>query len=188
MLRRLVLLPLLFYTATSVRAQTMQATEKGSVLASGSASIDRTSRDSPAGDTSSTGFFVNPRALYFLAPRLGVGGEFALGRLRSDGLSSTTLGVGPAFRYYLAQPGRKQLPYVGGSVRLTRNSFTSPTGTDQSLTTRDYEGVAGLDFMVSRQVGIAAEAFVSRTEGGGSLFGNATAFGVRFGLDVFFLR
>jgi Outer membrane protein beta-barrel domain len=174
---------------TSIRAQDSRATDKGSVLIGGSAALTRTTNDTDASESSSTLIYVSPRALFFVAPRFGLGGDLSLGRSSSGGRSSTGIGVGPAVRYYFVPPGRSTLPYAGAAVRFNRLSFELPTGGDRSETFQEFEGVLGIDFMISRQVGIVAEAFASTMQrGSGSVATDATTIGLRFGIDAFFLR
>ncbi|MBL8958545.1 MAG: hypothetical protein JNJ98_01745, partial [Gemmatimonadetes bacterium] len=163
--------------------------EKGSVLVGGSAAITRTTSGSGATEVTSSNIFLNPRALFFVAHRVGIGGDVSLGRSSSAGRSSSGIGVGPAIRYYLVPAERSALPYLGAAFRVQRSTSESSTGNDVSSTAREFEGVLGVDFMISRQVGIVAEAFASKlTRGSGPFDADATAIGVRFGIDAFFLR
>ncbi|MBK8246818.1 MAG: outer membrane beta-barrel protein [Gemmatimonadetes bacterium] len=189
MLRSLSVAVLLAGSVLSLQAQSTRATEKGSVLVGGSAAITRTTSETGTTEVSSSNIFLNPRALFFVAHRLGVGGDLSLGRSASGGRSSSGIGVGPAIRYYLAPAGRSALPYIGAAFRAQRSTSESPTGQDVSNTAREFEGVLGVDFMISRQVGIVAEAFASKfTQGSGPFDADATAIGIRFGIDAFFLR
>ncbi len=169
-------------------AQARHAIDKGSVLVGGSAQISRTTSESGTSEATSTSVFVNPRALLFVAPRVAVGGDVSIGRISAGDVSSSSVGVGPAFRYYLRAAGATSLPYLGAAARISRASFEGPGSADGSETSRDVEGVLGIDWMISRQVGIAGEAFVAYFSRGSGPSRSATTFGVRFGIDAFFLR
>ena len=174
-------------TSLTAHAQGRTAIDQGSVLVGGSASITRTSVEAGTTELTSTNVFLSPRALFFIAPRFALGGAFTVGRTSSDNQSSTGLGAGPALRYYLVPGGRTALPYVGAGFQVSRLTYDLPSGLETSETTREFDGVVGVDFMVTRQVGIVAEAFVSSFRRNRS-DSDATTFGLRFGIDAFFLR
>ncbi|MBL8959657.1 MAG: hypothetical protein JNJ98_07390, partial [Gemmatimonadetes bacterium] len=73
MIRSLSVAALLAGSVISVQAQSTRATEKGSVLVGGSAAITRTTSGSGATEVTSSNIFLNPRALFFVAHRVGIG-------------------------------------------------------------------------------------------------------------------
>lgn len=187
MFRPLLLTATLAATALTAQAQARTAIDKGSVLVGGSASITQTSVESGNTELTSTNIFLSPRALFFVAPRLAIGGTFTFGHTSGDNQNGTGIGAGPALRYYLVSGGRTALPYVGAGFQSTRQTFDLPTGGELKETTRQLDGFVGVDFMVTRQVGIVAEAFYSNFSRNSS-DSDANTFGLRFGIDAFFLR
>jgi len=134
------------------------ATDKGSITLGGTASF--TSSRAEIEDVSAprvTSLTLAPRALFFLAPGLAVGGEAALGHIAADGESTTTYGLGPAVTYYFGRQQRSWYPFVAGSVHFTHVSGDRQLGSDF----RDLRASAGLLFLLSGSVGINSELFVS---------------------------
>lgn len=172
------------------------AIDRGSIVIDGSASISHsnTTADGAGTDSesSSTQLSLLPSLLYFVAPRIAVGGSVELSRYSTEGVSSSTVGIGPAARLYLAGESAKVLPYFGASVRVTRVSLDFDSGASPPSSTRlGLEGVAGITWLFSRQVGILTEAFVQRQSYENSSVSNATVdvtstnFGVRVGVAAF---
>ena len=197
--RLFAILPLLLAPAAAAAAQDVSQPrgpiDRGSWLVSGGASFIREERDDEAGDSrSSTSFSIFPNALYFVVPRLAVGGQVGYGRFSADETTSSSWSIGPAVRYYFGDPRGRVLPYLGASVMRDAVTYSDDeAGIDADGTSWTYDGLAGLTFMLTRHVGISAEGFVTRAEpdgDGGGVFspGKATAVGIRFGVAAFVIR
>jgi hypothetical protein len=163
-------------------------TERGSRIIGGTASVSHTS-----GGGGSTGISVSPSLLYFLADRVALGGGVGLGYSDHDNGSTTSWRLGPEVRFYFGASTSKTLPYIGAAVQVGSSSSDIDDGPGSGSLDASFwglEGVAGLTFMISRQVGIAGEAFVQRDEQTletalADVTTNATRFGLRFGIAAF---
>lgn len=188
--------------ATPLQAQRTvpAAIDRGSMIVDGSASISRSrsTAESDGTDTKATSTQVSllPSLLYFVAPRFAVGGSLELSRFKNDAVTSTAVGAGPSARLYFAGQSATALPYVGTSLRVSRVSVDIDGSSSPPATTQlGLEGVAGITFLVSRQVGIVTEAFVRRQSYSNSVSGNlpatdvtTTDFGLRVGVAAFIPR
>lgn len=164
-------------------------TERGSRIIGGTASVSHTS-----GGGGSTGISVQPSLLYFFADRVALGGGVGFGYSDSDNGSITSWRFGPEARFYFGPSTSKTIPYLGAAAQVGSASSDSDDGSVGSLDSDasfwGLEGVAGLTFMISRQVGIAGEAFVQRDEQTletslSKFTSTTTRFGLRFGLAAF---
>lgn len=189
MTRILALSLALLLVSAHIEAQSKHAIDKGSILIGGSAGLTRSTSEGVGGDVTVTQAFASPRALFFVAPRLAVGGEASLARLSGGGTTSSGIGIGPAIRYYLVPAAGTTLPYLGAAAHLSRTTFETSGGADNSSTGREFTGVAGINFMVARQVAITGEAFVSHlSRSSRNTTNGSTVLGFRFGVDAFLLR
>lgn len=165
------------------------ATDKGSISLGGTAGFSSSKTD--VGGTSSpriTVLSIAPRALFFVAPGLAVGGEASFGRVSSEGDATTQYGLGPAINYYFAHEDRAWYPFVGASARFSHVSGDGQLGSDF----RDLRASAGLLFLLSRSVGVNSEFFVSRMHTTfespvtlEELDSNTTSFGLAIGIAAF---
>ncbi len=188
--------------ATPLRAQRTvpAAIDRGSMIVDGSASISRSrstaESDGTEAKATSTQVSLLPSLLYFVAPRFAVGGSLELSRFKNDAVTSTAVGAGPSARLYFAGQSATALPYVGTSVRVSRVSVDIDGSSSPPSTTQlGLEGVAGITFLFSRQVGIVTEAFVRRQSYSNSVSGNlpatdvtTTDLGLRVGVAAFIPR
>lgn len=176
---------------------TPAAIDRGSMAIDGSASLSR-SRTTADGagvdaDDTSTQASLQPSLLYFVAPRFAVGGTLELSRFKGGAATTSAVGIGPAARLYFAGESATVLPYIGTSARVVRvaldidGSASRPAETQWGL-----EGVAGITWLFSRQVGIVTEAFARRLSYSNSGFANDetvdvtnTELGLRFGVAAF---
>lgn len=189
MKRRLLFSALLFPLALHAQSSDTGPIDKGSKLVGGSASVAVTDDENTSAVTSVT---VSPNVLFFVAPRFAVGGLVGVAYSSSDNSSSTNWTLGPALRYFIAEPKATMLPFVGASVQFGRGSFSSGTSSDVTVTNLGFEGVAGITWMLARHVGLDGELFAQRTTfkaSGGALpttseF-SSNRFGVRFGISAF---
>jgi hypothetical protein len=188
-MRRFVPL-LVLVLATPAAAQTAGGpTDRGSWVLGGTASLSRSENDG----RSATGISLAPSVLRFIANRIAVGGEFGLSYTDTDAGSSRSWRVGPAARFYFGESSAKVLKYVGAAVLFggSNTSLDEPLSSEADASQWSVEGVAGLTFMLSRQVGISGEFFGQRSEStisssiGSDAESKLTSYGVRFGLAAF---
>ena len=136
---------------------------------------------------------LSPQCLYFLAPRLALGGTVNLGYARTASSYSAVYGIGPAIQYYLAGPTAKTLPFVGASwtpvfdrEHVDATSF-APAFDGRALNSR-YEATAGVTQLLVDHVGLSATGYLARvTDSYGASQPGAgwTVFGIRFGITAF---
>ncbi len=173
-------------------AQTRGPIDKGSMLVAGTAAIQRSTFEFGDNESSSTGITINPTVLFFVAPRFAIGGQLGLSRVNFDDGNSSSWLLGPAARFYFGESSSKTLPFVGASFSFGGTSTESDDVDDESESdTWGLEGVAGITWMVSRQVGITGEAFLGRTEfenDGFDVEQSRTDLGIRFGIAAFLFR
>ena len=165
-------------------------TERGSVLVSGAASFTHSKESDGGGSTTIAS--LQPNVLFFLAPRLAVGGQLGLSYLDFDGGKGTSWLIGPAARIYFGPSSSRTLPFIGiAALKGSTTIESDDTPGERESETWSVEGLAGLTFMLSRQVGITGEAFIGRSEDSFDTgpFGEAeakrTGFGLRFGIAAF---
>jgi hypothetical protein len=143
------------------------------------------------GGPSSTGVSLAPSGLYFVSPRLAVGGSVLLGY--QSAASLWTYGIGPEVRYFIADPGDKLLPFVRGSIvpEWERSSLKTSGGTFTNTSrVTAVLGSAGLTQIVASHVGITGEVYFERDmfdtgSDGAQADRNLSSYGLRFGLTVF---
>ncbi len=162
---------------------------KGSRLIGGTASVSRSTFESGTVEMSSTTFSVSPMVLWFVRDRLAIGGELGLSHGSSDDASTTSWRLGPAIRWYFAEPTARTLPFVGGAL-LVGASSTGTSSTDLESSQRGFELVGGATRLLARNVGLTGELFLIRNNNestflGGTTESSTTILGVRFGVSVF---
>jgi hypothetical protein len=173
-------------------------TERGSILVGGSANVGKEEREVNDTETSTTAFSFAPEALFFFSNQLAIGGRVTFGHSSGDNSRSSSWGIGPAFKYFLSKNSTGALPFVGASVSFqTGDARFTGVGTvpDQEFEfeSEAYEGVAGILWMLSRQVGLTGEAYARRAEvkdtpaAGAVIESTTTNLGVRFGFSAFIL-
>jgi hypothetical protein len=161
---------------------------KGSMLVDGSAGF---SHNSSSGSQSSTTISVSPEVLYFVATRLAVGGQLGLSYSKASNSSIRSWSLGPAARYYFAQPEARTLPFVGVAAAYGSSSFSPASGTDSDQISTMLEGVGGITRMLARHVGISGELFAAwrnnevKSGAGPSSDFTQTTFGLRFSISAF---
>ena len=187
-MRRLVPLFILVLAAPAA-AQTGGPTDRGSWVLGGSASLSRNETDG----RSATSISLAPSLLRFIANNVAVGGEIGLGYTDTDLGSTQSWRIGPAARLYFGESSAKVLKYVGAAILFggTSSDLDEPLTTEADASLWSVEGVAGMTFMLSRQVGISGEFFVDRRESTVSssitadIESKTTSYGLRFGLAAF---
>ncbi len=180
----------------AAQSRVPDAINRGSWLVAGSASASRnnSSVEGRDDDRGVTVVELQPALLYFVAPRIALGGRLALARLSFDGGSSTSWSVGPSARYYFAGSSAKVLSYVGGGVALSRSDLNIGNGNSEPSTGTSVEALAGITWLFTRQVGFVSEAAFQRssrgenTSSGGDVDVVDTIFGLRFGFAAFIPR
>lgn len=161
-------------------------TDKGSILVSGAASISRSEVDVSDVETEVTRFSLNPNLLFFVIPQLAVGGEFSYSRSSVDDNDSSAWSLGPAARLFFSDVRSTALPYVGAGFAF--GSADNGSNNDSGLFA--VSGVAGVAWMVSRQVGITSEVFLQRStidipQGSTEIKQKQLDYGLRFGFAAF---
>lgn len=181
------LLALMFAaTASSATAQTPNpATEPGSMMVGGTASLTRQEAD----DFSATTISLQPEVLFFVKSRLAIGGSLGLSRSSSGDATTTGWSLGPAAKYFFATSSSSTLPFLGASVHV--DGVTTDVGTGEAkFNGWGFEPVAGITWLLASHVGLTGEAFFNRrfisTEFTGSTSESASSvYGVRFGITAF---
>jgi hypothetical protein len=169
-------------------------TDRGSILVGGSASLGKSETEVEGqAETSTTFFRVQPEAHFFFADRVGIGGRLSFGHSSGDNVRSSSWGIGPSVRYFLSRNSRGALPFIGGSVNFETGDteFDGTTTPESEFESKGYEGVIGVTWMLSRQVGLTGEAFARQDEittkidGAPDHKATDTNLGVRFGFAAF---
>jgi hypothetical protein len=162
--------------------------DRGSKILGGTAGVERTSSE---GSTAFS-FSVQPTLLFFVANRVALGGEVGLGYFDHENGNTTSWQIGPAARLYFGPSNAKTLPYVGAAVQFgsSNTSTDTPGAGDSESSGWRVEGVGGLTFMISRQVGVAGELVLQRDErtfdvGTTEVTNSLTRFALRFGVAAF---
>ena len=176
--------------ATPIGAQSASGpTDRGSKLIAGSANFSRASSEGQ----SVTSINLQPILLHFIANRVAIGGEVGLGYTDHANGETTSWRLGPTARFYFGGSSSKTLPYLGAALLFgsASSSSSAPISVDSDQSIWGFEGVAGLTFMVSRQVGILGELFANRSENTfetsstAKVTTTATNYGLRFGVAAF---
>lgn len=171
--------------------------DKGSILVGGGASITHSESESNGNETSVTSMSFSPNLLFFIAQRVAVGGQLSVNAFSQDDRSGSGWLLGPAARLYFGQRHSRILPYLGVGIAIGQNTLDTdePTQVEFESDTWAMEGVAGLTFMISRQVGITAEGFLQRLEETNEASNSPaeneltnTTLGLRFGFAAFLFR
>jgi hypothetical protein len=175
-------------------AQSGGAVDRGSWLVGGSGRFARQTVEVGSGDATATTFELSPNLLYFVAHRVAIGGQLAVSTTDTENGSGSTWLIGPAARVYLAPSSSRMLPYLGLAVATGRSSFESDdSDAEGESSTWGVQGVAGITWMMSRQVGLTIEGFFDRSEdsfelGDDDTESTVTGFGLRFGFAAFLFR
>ena len=185
---RSFLFAILVFTIPASAQTVAGPTDRGSLIIDGSASVSRSETEGQ----SSTNISVQPGLLRFISSGLAIGGRLGLGYSDHETGSSSSWRVGPSARLYFGS-SPKTLKYIGASVLFGSASASSdgPASSESDASIWGVEGVAGLTYMVSRQVGISGEVFAARQENTFELVASpkvtttSTDYGIRFGLAVF---
>jgi hypothetical protein len=186
---RTLLVALLFPIALDAQSRADGPISKGSMIVGGSAGVSITD---PEGSTpSTTSISVFPSILYFVAPRLALGGSVGLSYASSDNSSTNGWSLGPAVRYYIAEPTATMLPFVGASALFGKQKFSSGGNPDITGTTTMLEGVGGITWLLVPHVGLNGELFVNHrkieTSGTPVVISDAKqlVYGLRLGISAF---
>lgn len=101
-----------------------------------SGSISYSSEDDSRFGNSTT-FYASPGVLYFISPKIAVGGRVNYWRISDDTSRYESYGIAPAFRYYFTQNDLN--PFVELSYEFGTSKNASSSG-------RDYRKNAGIVF------------------------------------------
>ena len=168
------------------------ATDKGSFLIGGAASLSSSGNDFEGGR--STTLSIAPSAQYFVIPGLAVGGTIGWAYASYEDFSFSTLNVGPRLSYYFGRSAQNIYPFVSAAVGYLRSSSDSGAF-DQTASGTQFDVSGGATFMIARNVGLTGELFYTQrseeTDTDVGLLGDITtafgsdSFGLRFGISAF---
>lgn len=193
MLARIVGLTAFGLLPLALSAQANGPTSKGNALVGGAASVSRSTHsvEGDDDDNSATLVALSPHVLYFVAPRVALGGTLGYARASGGGSSSSSTFVGPEARVFFADPAAKAQPFIGATIGREWSNFDTPIGDEDTESTR-YGGSVGVIFMATRQVGISSELYIQRSSSDGLTSTSPdvtnTTFGLRFGFAAFLMR
>ncbi len=106
---------------------------------------------------------LNPQLGYFVVPHVAVHGNLGFTYSSTTGGYYRSLAVGPGVSYYFGGPRSRVLPYLTART-LFAWSRSGPDGEPSSVSHfRQWLAGGGLSFLVSRNVGLTAEAFYQRS-------------------------
>jgi hypothetical protein len=175
-------------------AQSGGPVDRGSWLVGGTGRFARQTVEVGSGEATSTTFELRPDLLFFVATRVAIGAQVALSTTDTENGSGNAWFIGPAARVYLAPSSSRTLPYLGLSVSTGRSSFEADNSdTEGENSSWGVEAIAGITWMMSRQVGLTIEGFFDRIEdsfelGDTETESTVTGFGLRFGFAAFLFR
>lgn len=180
--------------AVQVEAQTAQTTPSGptamgSKIVSGSARLARVSFDDGTSKSSSTLVSVTPSALWFVRDRVALGGTTGLTYSSFEAASAWGWLLGPAARVFLTTTSERVLPFVGAAFSMGR-TYVDFDGSSSESSSYGFEVMAGAIRMLTRNVGVTSEVYMSRMISGSqsrwpSRDITATDMGLRFGVSAF---
>ena len=162
--------------APAVSAQAGFPVQRGSVSLGGTAGL---SSQSTGGDDRITVLALAPSALYFVADGLGIGGTVSYQGVHDGDEWGHFLGLGPRVAYYLGGPESRVYPYAQAGLFYTTS--------DQDIQSLGGDVAAGALVMLSRAVGLNAEAYyeTQSVSFGGFQDQDRNAFGLRAGITAF---
>lgn len=165
-------------------------------IVAGSGSFGRVSEDGASSDR--TYISVAPTALKFVTDHLAFGGSAVLGYSSVESSSAHTVGVGPAVRYYFADPEQRIYPYLSAAVMPTWQNGSATfvvSGTENTQTystnTLTLDGAAGMTGVIAPHVGLSGELFYTRQRlSGDNVFPpgshhQISQYGFRLGFTIF---
>lgn len=168
------------------------ATDRGSFLIGGTASLSSSGNDFEDGRT--TALLISPSAQYFVIPGLAIGGTVGWAYASFDESSVSSLSVGPRLSYFFGTSAQNIYPFVSASVGYLRSSFDSDA-VDRTSTGTQFDVSAGAALMIAKNVGLTGELFYTKwseeTDNGTILLGDiitalgTDSFGLRFGVSAF---
>jgi hypothetical protein len=162
-----------FLVPTDARAQDYTI-DQGSLILGGGVAFSRTARATPFARERRTGLSIQPRAQYFVAPNVAIGGAVLVGRSQVGATGRNrqgSVGVGPAFSYYFGRAGSRVLPYLSTSALVVSGDSHVYQGTTS----------VGLTVLIARHVALAGEWFLAADLANTS----AQVFGLQLGARVF---
>ena len=132
---------------------------------------------------------LNPQLGYFVVPNVAVHGNLGFTYSSTTGGNHRSIAVGPGVSYYFGGPRSRVLPYLTART-LFAWSRSGPDDQPSSVSHfRLWLAGGGLSFLVSRNVGLTAEAFYQRSvldEVERASGDNSTEiYGLFFGVTVF---
>ncbi len=181
----------ILFLSVNVALATESATDKGSILVSGTAHAGFSTQsgdlyENNDGDGQTTISFY-PSGMYFFMPNLAIGGTVGFENRSWGDWSETTISIGPKVAYFFNLDSSPIHPYVAGSFRYMSCSWDTGTtdGTDDGFA---FSGSGGAMLMVGDHVGLTGEVVFTQTsityEGADESI-SGTTIGVRFGVIGF---
>ena len=132
---------------------------------------------------------LNPQLGYFVLPHLAVHANLGFAYSSTEGGFSRSFAFGPGLSYYVGGPRSRVLPYLTAQTLFVRSRAGPPDEASSVSRFRQWLAGGGLSLLVSRNVGLTAEAFYQRSvsrelanQGGEN---NNEIYGLRFGVTVF---
>lgn len=137
-------------------------------------------------DARQTAFAFQPKAEYFVVPRVALGLFAAFDRFTyEDDARIRVFSLGPKASYYFGDPAGRLFPFVSLGAGYSAATLDFPDGSED-----DGPGFAavlggGAAYLVSGRVALTGEAFSQLARYGGETFDGANKLGLRLGVAYF---
>lgn len=175
----------LFFAPSPVAAQAEYPSDRGSFVLGGSISWTNAGGElyENANEDRYNAVLLNPRALYFVAPGLALGGDLYVQSASQGDFESTTIAVGPAAAYFFGGAESTVYPFLAASVGYASMSSSGADGSGMT-----FGGSAGAAFMLSQAVALTLSGNyrienISIDQADQSFSGNV--FGLQIGVEAF---
>jgi hypothetical protein len=148
----IVICTLSLLTAGAVGA--LAQTDKGGLVFMGTAAFTTSSGDLYGGSSLTT-LELSPRAYYFVADQVGVGGRLGFVNASTSGLSTTSIAFGPDAVYFFKTSSDNLLPFAGAGLFITSASISNGHSSSASGFTFSLHG--GLAYLLKEHLAIFPE-------------------------------
>jgi outer membrane protein W len=164
------------------------ATDRGSIILAGDASI--ASSKSEDDDDRTTSILLAPSIQYFLQPGLAIGAQLTFGHSSNGDFSTSVYGIGPRVSYYFGQGARTSRPFVSAGFAFTKVNADADIAGDADFSARELTLRAGILFMLSNAVGLNPHVYYQTTTSRfdvaiGEREFNTNTFGLAVGVSAF---
>jgi len=129
-------------------------TDKGGLVFMGTASFTTSSGDLYGGNSFTT-LELSPRAYYFVADQIGVGGRLGFRNTSTSGFSTSSITFGPDAAYFFKTSSDNLLPFVGAGLFITSTSVSNGHSSSASGFTFSLHG--GLAYLLKEHLSIFPE-------------------------------